>query len=97
MERSIVGFRSERIERDPKHSGATIFSGKIRCGCCGGWYGSKVWHSNDKYRKRFLVVADDNPDAKRFYDRNGYQQVGIIPNLYRPGITEYLMAKSLKK
>ena len=23
--------------RDPKHSGATIFSGKIRCGCCGGW------------------------------------------------------------
>ena len=37
--------------KDPKHSGATIFSGKIRCGCCGGWYGSKVWHSNDKYRK----------------------------------------------
>ena len=29
----------------------TIFSGKIRCGCCGGWYGSKVWHSNDKYRR----------------------------------------------
>ena len=37
--------------RDPKHSEATIFSGKIRCGCCGGWYGSKVWHSNDKYRR----------------------------------------------
>ena len=36
---------------DPKHSGATIFSGKLRCGCCGGWYGSKVWHSNDKYRR----------------------------------------------
>ena len=36
---------------DPKHSGATIFSGKIRCGCCGGWYGSKVWHSSDKYRR----------------------------------------------
>ncbi|MBQ6321962.1 MAG: recombinase zinc beta ribbon domain-containing protein [Lachnospiraceae bacterium] len=36
---------------DPKHSGATIFSGKIRCGCCGGWYGSKVWHSNNKYRR----------------------------------------------
>ena len=37
--------------RNPKHSGATIFSGRIRCGCCGGWYGSKVWHSNDKYRR----------------------------------------------
>ena len=47
--------------------------------------------------KLFLVVADYNPDAKRFYERNGYQQVGEIPNLYRPGITEYLMTKNLKK
>ena len=41
----------EERARVPKHSGATIFSGKIRCGCCGGWYGSKVWHSTDKYRR----------------------------------------------
>ena len=47
--------------------------------------------------KLFLVVADYNPDAKRFYERNGYRQVGEIPNLYRPGITEYLMTKNLKK
>ena len=47
--------------------------------------------------KFFLVVADYNPDAKRFYERNGYQQVGEIPNLYRSGITEYLMVKNLKK
>lgn len=45
----------------------------------------------------FLVVADYNPEAKRFYERNGYQQVGVIPDLYRPGITEYLMAKKLIK
>ena len=31
--------------------------------------------------KFFLVVADYNPDAKRFYERNGYQQVGEIPKL----------------
>ncbi|MGN0256454.1 MAG: recombinase family protein, partial [Chordicoccus sp.] len=36
---------------DPRRSGATIFSGKIRCGECGGTYGQKIWHSNDKYRK----------------------------------------------
>ena len=47
--------------------------------------------------KLFLVVADYNPDAKRFYERNGYRQAGEIPNLYRPGITEYLMAKNLIK
>ena len=33
----------------------------------------------------------------RFYERNGYQQVGKITNLYRPGITEYMMAKDLNK
>ena len=34
-----------------RHSGVHIFSGKIKCGECGSWYGSKVWHSNDKYRR----------------------------------------------
>ena len=35
-----------------KHfSGVKIYSSKIRCGACGGFYGSKVWHSNDRYRR----------------------------------------------
>lgn len=34
-----------------RHSGVHVFSGKIKCGHCGSWYGSKVWHSNDKYRR----------------------------------------------
>lgn len=34
-----------------RHSGVSIFSGKIKCGDCGSWYGPKVWHSNDPYRK----------------------------------------------
>ena len=34
-----------------RHSCVSIFSGKIKCGDCGSWYGSKVWHSNDKYRR----------------------------------------------
>ena len=37
--------------RERHFSGATIFSTKIRCGECGGWFGSKVWHSTDPYRK----------------------------------------------
>jgi len=32
-------------------TGNSPFSGKIVCGQCGGFYGSKVWHSNSKYRK----------------------------------------------
>lgn len=45
------------------------------------------------YTKLFLVVADFNPDAKMLYERIGYIDVGIIPSLYREGITEYLMMK----
>ena len=32
-----------------RHSGVHLFSGRIQCGQCGNWYGSKVWHSTSKY------------------------------------------------
>lgn len=32
-------------------SSVSIFSSKIKCADCGSWYGPKVWHSNDAYRK----------------------------------------------
>jgi vacuolar-type H+-ATPase subunit E/Vma4 len=32
-------------------TGRNYFSGKIICSDCGSFYGRKVWHSNDKYRK----------------------------------------------
>ena len=28
------------------------FSAKVICGCCGGFYGRKVWHSGSKYQKQ---------------------------------------------
>lgn len=34
-----------------RYSGRKVFGSKIKCGDCGSFYGSKVWHSNDKYRK----------------------------------------------
>ena len=34
-----------------RQSSVSIFSSKIKCGECESWYGSKVWHSNDKYRR----------------------------------------------
>jgi site-specific DNA recombinase len=34
-----------------RRSGVTLFSSRIKCGECGSWYGSKVWHSTDKYRR----------------------------------------------
>ncbi len=34
-----------------RHSGTGMFASRIICGQCGGYYGSKVWHSTDKYRR----------------------------------------------
>ena len=35
----------------PAHNCKSCFSAKLVCGDCGGFYGSKVWHSTDKYRR----------------------------------------------
>lgn len=42
---------AKRREAKTRHSGVNLFSGKIKCADCGGWYGAKVWNSNNKYRK----------------------------------------------
>ena len=34
-----------------RHSGVHLLSGRIKCGDCGGWYGSKVWHSPEKCKR----------------------------------------------
>ena len=34
-----------------RYSGGSIFASRIVCGDCGTYYGSKVWHSNSKYRR----------------------------------------------
>ncbi len=46
-------FVQTLLEHDYRKSknNVTIFSGKIQCEDCGDWYGSKVWHSNSKYKR----------------------------------------------
>jgi len=45
------------------YSSKSIFSSKLVCGDCGGFYGQKVWHSTSKYRK---VIWQCN---KKFKDK----------------------------
>lgn len=42
---------SRRKSHGQRYSSASIFSTRIVCGECGGYFGSKVWQSNNKYRK----------------------------------------------
>lgn len=49
-----------------RYSGVSIFSTKVQCAECGGWYGSKVWHSNDKYRR--IIYWCNNKFRNKRYD-----------------------------
>lgn len=41
---------ARRKEIGKVYSSSNIFSTKLVCSCCGGFFGSKVWHSTSKYR-----------------------------------------------
>ena len=43
----------------------------------------------------FLLVSDFNKAAQRFYQRNGYQQIGAIPGYVLPDVTELIFWKRL--
>ena len=42
---------SRRRSLGRAYSGNSVFASKLVCGDCGGFYGQKVWHSTDQYRK----------------------------------------------
>jgi len=42
---------SRRRQLGRSYSGSSIFFSKLICGDCGAFYGKKVWHSNDSYRR----------------------------------------------
>lgn len=55
----------DQRSRRGSFSGSTIFSAKIRCGECGEFYGSKVWHSTDQYRRTIWRCNGKYRDKER--------------------------------
>ena len=72
---------SRRNKGKERYSGISIFSTKVQCAECGGWYGSKVWHSNDKYRR--IIYQCNN----KFRKKTGCQ----TPHLTEYEIKEYFI------
>lgn len=48
---NAVQRKMDANQKKKHQSGVRDFSSMIICGDCGSYYGSKVWHSNDKYKK----------------------------------------------
>ena len=48
---SVQAEFQRRKQLGTRYSGKSIFSSKLICADCGGYYGQKVWQSNTKYRK----------------------------------------------
>lgn len=63
----VFDLVQHEIERRQKlgrrYSSTSIFSSRIICGECGGIFGSKVWNSNNKYRR--VIWSCNNKYKKR--------------------------------
>ncbi len=63
--------------------------------------GAKLLHHAEQFLARFdrdvfLLVSDFNTSAQKFYRREGYVEIGRLPNYAVEGITEVLMWKRLE-
>jgi len=49
---------ARRVNLETYYSNSTPYSCKLVCGDCGAFYGSKVWHSNTKYKRTVWQCND---------------------------------------
>lgn len=56
---------ARRKELGNSYSGNDIFSSKIICADCGGFYGSKLWHSKDKYKSKIYQCNNKFKNAQK--------------------------------
>ena len=75
-----------RRKENRQHSSKSIFTSKLVCGDCGCFFGSKVWHSTDKYRS---VVWQCNNKFKA-------DEKCSTPHL-REGVIKEVFIKALNK
>lgn len=67
--------------------------------CHGAGLGAALLDAAEQHaaaaRDMILLVSDFNHDAQRFYERQGYRQVGALPGYVLPDVTELIYRKRL--
>ena len=72
---------SRRKSNDGRFSGIDLYSSFFRCGRCGGYYGAKTEHSNDKYRK--IILRCNNGYIAPYYCKNTRINLKQVPRIFR--------------
>lgn len=54
-------------------------------------YYEKVGFENSN--RLFMLVSDFNKAAQILYERLGYEHVGVIPDLFKKGVSEHILVK----
>lgn len=70
------------------YSFATVLSSKLICEDCGGFFGVKVWHSNEKYR--CIVYRCNNKYAKKKICKTGHFTETEIQYRFLLAYNEYI-------
>ncbi len=60
----LVQAEIERRRHGKRYSGVTVFYNRIKCGECGHWYGSKVWHRTDQYRRGAINATTSSGERR---------------------------------
>ena len=47
----------KRIEKRHRFTGDLVFSSKLVCAECGAFFGTRTWHSTDKYRRTVWMCS----------------------------------------
>lgn len=76
---TVIANRAET--EHSRYSGVHLYSSFFKCGRCGAWYGSKVEHSNDRYRRNLLVC--NNRFIAPYYCRNTRIDLKQMPDIFR--------------
>lgn len=84
-------FWMARKKEERQHSSKSIFTSRVVYGCCGGFYGSKVWHSSDKYRT--VIWQCNSKFSKEMKCTTPQLKEGKIKEIYLKALNQLITDK----
>ena len=79
---------ARRREAGKAYSSATVLSSKLICEDCGGFFGIKVWHSTDKYRR--VIYRCNNKYANKAPCRTNHFTEEEVHKMFLAAYNEYM-------